>query len=280
MINDLEVRLPHKEWQKFILENEGAEIALKPFVRLEGPKVVIHLQQILDQKVVMDQRVMDRLYGYALNLREERFLSYFYQLKEVLALPRSRCQSILEIGRGLGVFQALAKNFQYKVTALDLDRKTAPDVLADIRKLPFKENSFDMVCAFEVLEHLPYDQFRVVIEGMAKCARNYLFLSLPARVNDVFWQVRFRGLQRFLKSFSFEMQIFKTLPLRSKDIDVNPLTAREDRHNPHYWEVNRRSYPKQRIWTDLRECGLEILKEFHNPHYSFHYFILCQVPSK
>ncbi|MBF0686339.1 MAG: class I SAM-dependent methyltransferase [Cellulomonas sp.] len=99
---------------------------------------------------------------------------------------------LLEIGCGRGAFGArLASQFQY--TAVEPDPvawehaaatvgEVAPDarvVLGDVSSLG-GEGGFDVVCAFEVLEHIEDDH--AVLESWLSCLRpgGMLLLSMPA----------------------------------------------------------------------------------------------------
>ena len=197
-------------------------------------------------------------------------MSLFHQLREVVELPRSRVSRVLEVGPGAGAFSALLRHYDYRVATLDLDLSKQPDVIGSITALPFALGSVDMVCAFEVLQHLPYDRFRDAVRELAASSRRYVYLSLPCRVNSIDFHLNLRLYKR-LARFSTKLRFSKILPGMMGDRDVVGGGFHQ-----HYWEVNRRSYPKRRILTDLESVDLRIVKQFHNPVYPVHYFILCE----
>ncbi|KKT86905.1 MAG: Methyltransferase type 11 [candidate division Kazan bacterium GW2011_GWB1_45_10] len=56
----------------------------------------------------------------------------------------------------------------------------APAFAGRAEDLPFEDNTFNLITAFDVLEHLP-DETRVLKEwGRVLCSGGYLFLSVPA----------------------------------------------------------------------------------------------------
>jgi hypothetical protein len=274
----IEAKLSQREFERLIARYPQQSSLLKSHSSPHGQKVVVDVDSLaLGNSRPVDRGLLDELYSSAYSLQENRFLSYFLQLNEILKLSRSRTNDILEIGRGRGIFEALIKNFRYNLVSLDVDPNCGADVLGDVRKLPFEPKSFDLICAFEVLEHLPFQYFPVAVKEMARCARHYVFLSFPCRINSFYFHMSLRLFPRLLNNFSFNWRWLQALPLRGADQNEKELMARQDAHNPHFWEVNRKSFPKKRIKDELKNCGLTVVKDFHNPYYPYHYFILCEV---
>lgn len=56
-------------------------------------------------------------------------------------------------------------------------------ILADLTRLPLRENSFDCVAAFDVVEHLTKLQAKQLIEDMEKISRNKVIISTPNGFN-------------------------------------------------------------------------------------------------
>ena len=87
---------------------------------------------------------------------KERFISYWYQINEIITLEP---HNILEVGVGNGFLSCYLKDRNYKVTTLDVDKKLKPDVVGSVLSMTFSSYSFDVIACYEVLEHLPYDSF-------------------------------------------------------------------------------------------------------------------------
>jgi len=108
----------------------------------------------------------------------ERWCSYWYQIRAALRLkPRT----VLEIGSGTGVFRSYLRASGIEVLSADIDETRAPDLLADVADLDGTlppGRSFDLICAFQVLEHLPFERFDACLAGMARRAPHAL-ISLP-----------------------------------------------------------------------------------------------------
>ncbi|HEY6179380.1 MAG TPA: methyltransferase domain-containing protein [Kofleriaceae bacterium] len=111
----------------------------------------------------------------------ERWMSYWHQLRVVLAV---RPKTVLEIGPGSGVFRRYLEHAGVAVKTLDIDASRGVDYVADLRELDTALPaglSFDAVCAFQVLEHLPLADFETCLANLARRARPHVFLSLPYR---------------------------------------------------------------------------------------------------
>tara|TARA_A100001015_G_scaffold317123_2_gene433221 strand:+ start:1848 stop:2513 length:666 start_codon:yes stop_codon:yes gene_type:complete len=95
-------------------------------------------------------------------------------------------KSILNIGGGGE--RHLAKAIQSSdVEVVEVDICGDSDFLLNldqIDRLPFPDNSFDIVCAFDVLEHL--ENFHLVISEMVRVSRNKVVVSLPIGFIEIF----------------------------------------------------------------------------------------------
>jgi len=105
-----------------------------------------------------------------------RFISYYHQLKLVRDIEPKK---ILEIGIGNKTVSDYLKRHGFNVVTCDFDSKLKPDVIADVRKLPFKKSEFDLVLACEILEHIPYTDVRKALEEINKVTSKYAIISVP-----------------------------------------------------------------------------------------------------
>lgn len=118
---------------------------------------------------------------------ERRLVDGFFAALDA-SLPRTSPGRILEVGVGEGeVTSRLAARWpDASICAVDLpddalaaswsDRDFAP-VFGDIGHLPFGDDTFDLVLAIEVLEHVPYPE--LAMAELARVARRDLVLSVP-----------------------------------------------------------------------------------------------------
>lgn len=185
---------------------------------------------------------------------EGRFVSYYWQLKEVLAQKPS---SVLEVGVGDRVFGSFIKNnTAISYTSVDIAEDLRPDVVGSIRTLPFADRSFDVVCAFEVLEHLPFEQFDQVVSELCRVARTHVVISIP----------HFGPMLSFSFKTPFLPQVRFALKI--------PFPKKHTFNGQHYWEVGKKGYPVSLLRKKLSAQG-ELVRDFvpfGNPYH--HFFIL------
>ncbi|MCL1827148.1 MAG: methyltransferase domain-containing protein [Candidatus Cloacimonetes bacterium] len=108
---------------------------------------------------------------------EKRWSSLYSQIKEILTINP---KSILDIGVAYKVVSAIINNLPditYKT--LDYSVSFNPDYVASVTNMPISDNEFDVVCAFQVLEHLPFDEFRYALSEMMRVAKKRVLISLP-----------------------------------------------------------------------------------------------------
>lgn len=209
-------------------------------------------------------------------VQTKRFTSLQFQISEITLLGNS-VNRILELGPGHGYLSTMAKLLGYDVTTVDLDPENGADYLGDVRSVQIDE-TFDLVAAFEILEHMPYRDSMEVISSLRSLTERYLFVSVPAQSHSLRVQVQVPHIIAprrlgfgWLRS-PLGIDLRWEWP-RAQDL---PLVDREDYWNPHYWELGRRSYPKSRFLGDLRKAGFQVVKSFHNPAHAFHFFVLAQ----
>jgi len=202
-------------------------------------------------------------------LTMERWMSYYYQVKETLEIitdkfSRTSHLSILEIGPGNKITSSLLSLFlrsngiMFDIVTIDVDQKVRPDVVGDLRCLPFKNNEFDISLAFEVLEHIPFEHVPLALEELRRTTKEYVVLSLPHNSLYITFAVKLPKLP------------LKTLFLRLFDLPLKPKHTGE-----HYWEIGIVNYPTSKI-RKILEKNFKIIKSFRNPFFPYHHFFLLR----
>jgi 2-polyprenyl-3-methyl-5-hydroxy-6-metoxy-1,4-benzoquinol methylase len=179
----------------------------------------------------------------------ERWISYWYQIRATLRL---RPRSVLEIGAGSGVFRSYLRNAGVDVKSMDIDDSRKPDIVADVADLDATlpaQHRVDAICAFQVLEHLPFDRFERCLQQIARHSTHAL-ISLP-----------YRG-QRIRLSFWFG----------DRHISVGHKFMMPWRYRlcpEHHWELGR-GFSARRI-TRIMSRHFEVLERGFVKENPYHY---------
>jgi ubiquinone/menaquinone biosynthesis C-methylase UbiE len=144
------------------------------------------------------------------------------------------------------------------VETLDLDPELNPDHVGSATAIPLPSSTFDVVCAFQMLEHLPYESSLCAFTEMVRVSRKHVVISLPdART---MWRYQFH------------------LPkLGAHDILIPRPALGANPHKfdgEHYWEISKQDYPLKRIISDLSSiCKLtKTYRVKENPYHRFFAF--------
>lgn len=186
----------------------------------------------------------------------DRWSSYYYQLCAVL---RTEPKSVLEIGVGDRVVGRVLADQGIAYTSADIAEDLKPDAVADVTALPFPDNSFDTVCAFEVLEHLPFDRFEDAVAELVRVARQHVLISLPHFGPPV--------------KLSFKLPFLPEVRMACKI--PYPRAHRFD--GQHYWEIGKRGYPASRVRAILNRHGT-LQQEFIPFENQYHHFFVIKKP--
>jgi predicted SAM-dependent methyltransferase len=108
-----------------------------------------------------------------------------YRINKILNLIPKDVKTVLDIGSRGEIF-----NKKYKTTTVDaLEDADITQDLNKNQKLPFKDNSFDVVVMNQILEHLP--NCEEIIKEAKRVSKKYIFIGLP---NELTWGCRIRYL--------------------------------------------------------------------------------------
>ena len=192
----------------------------------------------------------------------DRFISYFYQVDLVKSIA---AKSLLEIGVGNRTVSNYLKEHGYSLTTCDIDPDLAPDYVADIRSLPFEDNSFDAVLAYEVLEHIPWEEVPAALKELQRVSKKYVLLSVPYSCAAFELTVYFPLIKRLLNK-PFVDLIFLRLPYFFRKMKFD---------GEHYWEMGKKGFSLRAVRNLLKQ-HFTILKEVRPILKPIHYFFVLR----
>lgn len=194
-------------------------------------------------------------YDFRRYMAQTRWNSLWSQLDEVQNLNPA---SVLEVGPGPGLFKSNGAQFGLNIETVDIDPELKPDHMGSVTELPFSDDTFDVVCAFQVLEHLPYEDSLTAFAEMVRVSKHHVVLSLP----DV----------RKVWRFRIDLPGLFTL----KKMTGRPFFKPEPHifDGQHYWEISKQEHPLQRVESDFKAHAAlqKSYQLYDNPYHRFMVF--------
>ncbi len=190
-----------------------------------------------------------------------RFISYSYQIS---AIENLNVKSVLEVGPGSFVVADLLKKMGYSVHTSDFDPEVKADTTADVRSLPFPDNSFDVTMACQVLEHIPFTDFEKGLFELSRVSSKYVLISLPRRNTGFNFVFKIPFIQTLFKKDLFDISIL--FPVKFPGFEES---------DQHYWEIDFWQTSLKDVKTKIKK-HFKILNEFSPPLNKYHYFFVLE----
>lgn len=175
---------------------------------------------------------------------------YYWHQQELISNYIKKDDSILEIGVGSKFTSNYLKSRGYNITTIDIDKDKDPDIVANIVNHKF-DKKFDHILAFEIFEHIPFEDFKIALKNISNNCNKNLFISLPR--NEKHW---------FRLSLDFKIFQIKNFQITTKR---NKIKSKY-----HYWEVDYKNHTKKNILRLFNESGFSLLK--YKKFYSLLFF--------
>ena len=194
-------------------------------------------------------------YGIAYDSKR-RFASYWHQIREIITRQPKR---VLEVGMGNGFVSRYVREQGIELTTVDIEAALRPDIVADVSNLPFSDALYNIVTAYEVLEHMPYEKSLLGFQELQRVSSEWVLISLP----DATHAFRFALT---IPHFGYVQKVLSAPFL---------LPRQKPYAKSHEWEIGIKQYPLKRILADIKSTGLQLIKTYRvyeNPYHRF--FIL------
>ncbi len=161
--------------------------------------------------------------------------------------------TFLEIGVGSGFTANYLRSKGMDVTTIDINENKNPDIVANVVSYSFSQQ-YDHVLAFEVFEHIPFEEFAASLKKIRKICRKSLFFSVPRN-------------EKIL--FSAEL----LLPLLGKkSVTISKLRGKI-REPHHFWEVDHNKISQPLLEKTVSESGYSMAGKNRVNAHLFYYFI-------
>ncbi len=188
---------------------------------------------------------------------KERFISYWHQINEIISL---KPKEVLEVGIGSGFVRRYLKEKGIDFTTLDIAYELQPDVAGSVLAIPFSRESFYVVACYEVLEHLPYENFVESLRELAHVSQRHIILCLP----DV------------TTVYRINIELPRIKPIKRLIPHPFPRPTHHEFDGEHYWEIGKTYYPLKRIKLNIKQAGLKIVKTYRVFEFYYHRFFLLE----
>jgi predicted SAM-dependent methyltransferase len=193
-------------------------------------------------------------YEFSQYMTKARWCSMWHQIDELLRLAP---ENVLEIGPGPGLFRAVAGAFGLTVDTVDLDPELRPTYVASATALPLKDGAYSVVCAFQMLEHLPYEESLRAFDELVRVSRRHVLISLPdaTTVWRYLAHIPKRGTREFF------------LPRPRLRRPVHRFNGE------HHWEIGKRGFPLEKVVRDFTRSAT-LTNTYRVSENSYHRFFV------
>jgi len=171
-------------------------------------------------------------------------------------------KEVLEIGIGNRFVSKYLKERGVNVATLDIDKRLNSDFVGSVLKIPFVDESFEVVTCCELLEHLPYRDFSKALSEIYRVSKSYVILSLP-------------DLRRVCR-FSIQVPKLGELKMLIPLPRLKPLVR--EFSGGHYWNIGTVGYFLPKIKREIYNAGFKIERSYQVFEIHWHrFFVLRKV---
>lgn len=200
-------------------------------------------------------------YDFDEYLNQERWISYFHQIYEVVKIAKKlkkKSLKILEIGIGDKTVSSILETQGMRVTTMDIDSQLNPDMVGSLPNIPVKaKQKFDCIICSQVLEHVAYKDSEKTLSNMSGIAK-YAVISVPHKSITL--------------SLTMKLWFFKTFRI----FVFMKSPKKFDSSGQHYWELGAKSFSVKRFRKSIRKTGFKIIGEHRVPEFPYHHFFVLK----
>lgn len=202
---------------------------------------------------------MKEKYRYSLEwinkLEKKIHWQFYWHQHKLMQEHLNKNFRIAEIGVGSKFTYNYLQTKGYNIKSIDIDENKNPDILGNIVTCSPDIIEFETIIAFNIFEHIPYNEFLATIEKFKNKKVKQLFIGLPINRKTII-DFKLRVGRYFNKQFSI------TIPKRK-------ITTEN-----HHWELGYKNYTTEKLYSDLSNIGYRMENHFNFKLQSFFYFYL------
>ena len=191
---------------------------------------------------------------------KQRYYSYVEQIWETM---QTEPKDIVEVGVGNGFVSRALRTFPINLTTVDFDASLTPNIVASVTAIPLEDSTADICVCFEVLEHLPFDQFVPALNELARISRKWIFISVPDIRSTMSLEIS-RGWSK----------------VRSRQWCLNGIGFRKPLphhfNGEHYWEIGKLETPESLVLAEIGKAKVRLIRHYRLPLNPFHHFFLME----
>ena len=205
----------------------------------------------------MQKQVETVHYDFKKYVSKARWISFFHQVDEIISINPT---SMLEIGVGSGMLRVIIKHLLCcNYESIDIDKELQPDYVGSILKMPFPDKKYDVIGCFQVLEHLPYENFEKALWELFRVAKKAVIISLPDAGKTIKLHIPKICRMKFYK-WPFQR-------INQHKFD-----------GEHYWEINKKGYEITKVIKTMTEIAKKnkytLEKEYRIWENQYHHFFV------
>ncbi|MCP4553116.1 MAG: hypothetical protein GY834_14005, partial [Bacteroidetes bacterium] len=110
------------------------------------------------------------------DLENEIHFNWHYQQAAIVYDKCNKSSNILEIGVGTNLLSDLLHRRKWSIKTLDIDEDKMPDYCASADDFEYED--IDVILAFEIFEHIPYNTFKSLINKISKSEVSSVYFSV------------------------------------------------------------------------------------------------------
>jgi ubiquinone/menaquinone biosynthesis C-methylase UbiE len=204
-----------------------------------------------------EPQVAKKHYSFEKYFYPGRWMSYWYQTKEITS--RDDIKSVLDVGPGQPFLRSVLSmhrpDIDYK--SLDIADDLTPNIKGSVTAIPLPDNSRDLVCAFQVLEHLEFSDFEIALQEMKRVSSKYVFISLPHFGGSIEFQLRVPPFKRVRFAWRIPRPITHVF------------------NGQHHWEIGKKGYSPKSI-RKIMEKHFVVIDEYVPFENQYHRFFIMK----